>query len=457
MSQLLTLPHGRPATTAVPAPNVALYQNGRNTPFASCLVIWQACHLMTQRPYHAWREDNGFLVWEYQGPSGRLRYRLPRADWEQRDMRVVTMHLLLAACATQKSRPWEEALVLNDRLVAEFLGWPQRKDLNRLRKLLLIEAWMRQAAALEVEVSWQRRGQIPAVHLPFAPLWRITPTYHIATAKDGSTYLSGLSFQVFAGPWATYFLNREQARQKTAYYQYGWLPRSLAPQVMHLWKRHPGAVVLLLYFLFQLRLRREPQTKVATLLKLVYGDTLLQSAWHQANLRRQLMAGFEADLAPLFDYGFRPLLAEPFYPRALWPWWASAQEVPDDPEEALEYWMTQAPAPKTNSKQKWVQLVNAAVQVTAFPADWPAKAPPKERSTQPNLPTPAGLTGTFVKQARLQKRLSQRQLCALLNKSQSWLRDIESGRYRLKPQDMALLQTVLNQLPDPASAGAGLG
>lgn len=457
LSQVLGLPPGRPATTAVPLPNITLFANGQNTPFASCLVIWQACQGMTQRPYQVWQTAGEFRVWEYQGSSGRLRYRLPQAlgdgGW---DMRVIVMHLLLAACVTQRDRPWEEDVVINDQLIAEFLGWHQRKDLNRLQKLLLLEAWMRQASALEVEVFWQQRGPIPAVHLPFAPLWLVRPTYHVATAKDGSTYLSGLSFQVRAGPWATYFLQRHQARPKTAYYQYGWLPRSLPAKIMQLWKRYPGSVVLLLHLLFQSRVRQEPLTKVATLLKLIYGDQAVQQAWHQAELRRKLITTWELDLYPLFDYGFRPLFREDCYPRAIQPDWFTAQELPDDPEEAFHYWVNRPPEAKMNSKQKWLQLFNAAICLEEFPADWPMNFRPKWKKTpaKPRSRPAVGhpITGALVRQARLQQHLSQRQLAALLHKSQSWLRDIEAGRYSLKPKDVALLQTVL---PNLAGTPAG--
>jgi transcriptional regulator with XRE-family HTH domain len=42
--------------------------------------------------------------------------------------------------------------------------------------------------------------------------------------------------------------------------------------------------------------------------------------------------------------------------------------------------------------------------------------------------------------------MSQRQLSLLLHKSQSWIRDIERGRYPIKAQDVQLLASVLPDL-----------
>ncbi|MCS7030662.1 MAG: helix-turn-helix transcriptional regulator [Gloeomargarita sp. SKYG116] len=449
LSDVFIVPPGKPVTTDYPQANVTLFENGKQQAFASCLVIWQACHLMTQRPYHRWQPVNGFITYEYHSQAGRLIYRLPHRYWEQDDVdiRVILIHLLFAACATQKVQPWADPVVIHDRIIAEFLGLHQRKDINRLKKLLLIESLVRQACTLEVEIFWQKRGQIPPVHLSFAPLWSAKPLYHIAKAKDGSPYLSGLSFQVVAGPWSTYFLNRQQARQTSAYYQYGWLPISFAPQIMHLWQRHPGCVVMLLYLLFRRRVSQECSTKVGTLLKLIYGEDYLQRAWHQSEVRRRVMATFESDLEQLFQYGFRPLFADDTYPPSIQPWWFTTRDIPDDPDAALDYWAEKARAtPLTNnSRKKWSQLLNAWVSLTEFPEDWRTENAQGIARSKPRVSAQAtsAITGAMIKQARLQRGMSQRQLSALLHKSQSWIRDIESGRYKIKPKDIALLASVL--------------
>ncbi|NJK33835.1 MAG: helix-turn-helix transcriptional regulator [Oscillatoriales cyanobacterium SM2_2_1] len=455
LSDFLVTPQGKPTTIDYPQPNVTLYQNGKNQPFASCLVIWQACHLMTKRTYHQWRQEDDYYMHEYQGRSGTLVYRLPRSkdnlkDVDTIDIRVVLVHLFLAACATQKSIPWTEEIIVNDRIIAEFLGLDRRKNMSRVKKLLLIESLMRQACELQVEIHWQQKGKIESIDLPFEPLWSASSAYHMSRAEDGSSYLSGLSFRVLAGHWSAYFLNQEGARNKNAYYQYGWLPVSLPPKIMNLWQRHEGAVVMLLHFLFRLRVGQDRSAKVSSLLKLVYGDQHLQVVWYKSDARRKVITTFESDLEQLFHYGLRPLFEDSLYPEAIQPWWVSAQNLPNDPEEALTYWTEEAwgATAAINSKKKWTQLLNASITITEFPNDWRvdiAKDMTRHKAKHKSNSV-SNITGDMIKAARLQQGVSQRQLSCLLRKSQSWIRDIESGRYKIKPSDVALLTSVLDGL-----------
>lgn len=459
LKDFLTTCQGKPPQVDYPQANVILFQNGKSQPFSSCLVIWQACNLMTRRPYQEWRESGSNVFFDYHGRSGSLIFHLPRTKAEVADMDIRSMliHLLLAACATQKSRPWEEEIVLNDRVVAEFLGLNQRKDMSRFKKLLLIQSLMEQACELSVEVQWQQCGKIKATHIPQEPLWHLRSTFHIARTEDGSPYLAGLSFRILAGQWSAYFLNQEKARTKTAYYQYGWLPISFAPQVMHLWQRHEGAVIIMLYLMFRLRVGGDRSAKVATLLKLIYGEAHLQSAWYNAELRRKVISTFEADLEQLFFYGVKPVFDDLTYPEEIRPRWLADQNIPDDPEEAVLYWAEESRESKmgVNSKHKWRSLLNASFQSFELPEDWrveTAKVKPKPRAKSSAKASIAEvISGDIIRQARLQKGISQRKLSQLLHKSQSWIRDIELGRYKVKPKDVELLTSILGNLAPVSS------
>ncbi|WAS06518.1 helix-turn-helix transcriptional regulator [Gloeomargaritales cyanobacterium VI4D9] len=92
---------------------------------------------------------------------------------------------------------------------------------------------------------------------------------------------------------------------------------------------------------------------------------------------------------------------------------------------------------------------NAAITIREFPEDWQAETPKKEIRPRTNRKsTPAySVTGAMIKQARLRQGISQRQLSTLLHKSQSWIRDIELERYKIKPKDVQLLASVLVDLP----------
>lgn len=322
--------------------------------------------------------------------------------------------------------------------------------MNRFKKLILIQSLIEQACQLMVEIEWQPRGKIKAIHVPQELIWSVDTTYHILTTEEGKHYLSGLSFRILAGSWSFYFLNQEKARTKTAYYQYGWLPISLPPKIMNLWQRHEGAVVMLIYLLFRLRVGQDRSAKIATLLKLIYGEEYLQLAWYKSEVRRKIISAFESDLEQLFFYGLKPVFESITYPPEIQPLWLSAQNLPDDPEEALQYWAEETiGAPNSiNSKKKWIQMLNARILGFEFPEDWLAEVPKvklKQR-TKNKSPTVDNITGETIKRARIAKGISQRQLSSLLHKSQSWIRDVESNRYKIKPKYLKLLTSILGDL-----------
>jgi transcriptional regulator with XRE-family HTH domain len=53
------------------------------------------------------------------------------------------------------------------------------------------------------------------------------------------------------------------------------------------------------------------------------------------------------------------------------------------------------------------------------------------------------LSSEQILDARKRQGISQRQLAQLAGKSQSWVRDVEQGRFSAKPEDQALLKKVL--------------
>jgi DNA-binding transcriptional regulator YiaG len=451
LNDLLVTNSGKPPHIDYPQPNITLFQNGRNQPFASCLVIWQACMLMNSKKRSSWQQQGDYCFYEYQGRSGKLVYFLPLHSMNNNniDIRLALIHLLLAACVTQKKRPWEEEIIINDRIIIDFLGLNQRKDMTRLNKLLLIHTLMEEACRLEVEVNWQQRGKIEAIQIPCHPLWSVHVRYYITNSQNGLYHLAGLSFGIRAGSWASYFLNQEKAKTKTAYYQYSWLPISLPPKIMNLWQRHEGAGVMLLHLLFRLRVGNNGGEKVATLLKTMYGEEALQIAWYKSEERRKTISAFESDLEQLYYYGVKLVFDDTTYPESIYPDWMLAQSVPDDPEEALHYWTENArhTKPSMNSKQKWMQLLNASIAAFVFPPDWQieiSKNKVKRRQYKKSSSTP-NITGDRIKEARMKHGMSQRYLSSLLNKSQSWIRDIESGRYKLKQKDIDLLTSILGQ------------
>ena len=83
-----------------------------------------------------------------------------------------------------------------------------------------------------------------------------------------------------------------------------------------------------------------------------------------------------------------------------------------------------------------------------FPCDWTKTqtqtSPKKQRTAKQTkkIGSPT-LSPEEIINARKSKGWSQRELAALINKSQSWIRDIENGRFNVKKEEQALLQNIL--------------
>ncbi|MEO1742603.1 MAG: hypothetical protein AAFR99_12450 [Cyanobacteria bacterium J06629_9] len=85
-------------------------------------------------------------------------------------------------------------------------------------------------------------------------------------------------YTIQTGHWSKHFLNKHDFRGQTAFYQYSTLPQSLILEVMSNWQQHEGAVKLLLWLVFKLRLGGEQRMTVRTLLRIAYGDDKLTEA-----------------------------------------------------------------------------------------------------------------------------------------------------------------------------------
>ena len=139
-------------------------------------------------------------------------------------------------------------------------------------------------------------------------LWHLVDIQHHFQEDDhGCKYLIGLTFKVKAGLWAQYFLNKQACKERTAFYQYGSLPKTLLTTVMSIWQQHEGAVRLMLWLLFKTKMGKEQRITVPTLLRIAYGEEKVALASRQREERKRLLRTFESDLEILNHYGMKPL------------------------------------------------------------------------------------------------------------------------------------------------------
>ncbi len=463
---------GRNKSTLLPAAIPTIFLNGKTTPFASSMVIWEACNILAQRQSLPWQPDStDHLCYQrtiHRG-QGSLRFRLatsPDAEdpiampyeagiaaLSQFDLRAACLHLIFAACATNHDRPWETPFVLNDQHIEQYLGLNRRKDLTKLEKLTLIKDLIYQACRILVALDWPRQGKVQGFSLSEHPVWHLLDTqYYFEEDADGGRHLIGISFTVQAGCWARHFLNRQDYRQQTAFYQYGTLPKSLLIEAMSRWQQHEGAVRLLLWLVFKLRLGSDHRMTVRTLLRLAYGDDRLTEAITVRGAHKRLLKIFEHDLEAISDYGLKPRFDPDTYGPDIQPLWVRAAEIPDDAEAALAFWTDDANRDLSLTdrapRDKWQRLLNARLLGFDLPEDWQQsvrKPRAQRRRSFKSTTQPAAnvLSSDAIKAARQRLNLSQRDLAQRLGKSQSWIRDVENGRFNISASDRTRLQEVL--------------
>ncbi|MEB3336046.1 MAG: 4Fe-4S binding protein [Leptolyngbyaceae bacterium] len=476
---------GRCKTTARMLPSPNLFVNGKSNPFASAIAVWEACNVLAQGQSIPWQVDpNGKLYYERQvnGGRGTLVFRLTNAldseapvtldnaaaqaeiaNW---DVRAACLHLVYAAHAMALENPWEQEFVISDRQIETYLGLEKRKDLSKLAKLTLIKELAQQPCKLQLDIHWSPQGRVRGFSLEQSRLWHLLDVQHYFQEDDlGCKHLTGLTCRVKAGAWSKYFLNRREAREGTAFYQYSSLPKALLWTVTSLWQQHEGACRMLLWLLFKTKMGAEQRLTLPTLMRIAYGEAkVFQAATHREE-RKRLLRSFESDLEVLHHYGLKPIFDPITYPPDIQPLWAKLADLPDDAEAALEFWtqdgsndhrLTDA-APR----DKWKRLMHARLLCFELPEGWESqanqatnkklrqaqrKATAQLRTNQSALAR-SPLSSQQIIAARKHLQISQRDLANHVGKSQSWVRDIESGRLQVGFKEQQLLSKVLGMNP----------
>jgi DNA-binding transcriptional regulator YiaG len=456
-----------------------LFSNGKTHSFASAIVVWEACNVLAQRQSVPWQSDeSGNLCHRRQVSGGRGEVTLCITDtytpdspvvleaeaaqtaiasW---DIRAACLHLMYAAYATSLERPWEQTFTLSDQEISDYLGLGKRKDLSKLAKLTLIKDLVEQPCKLLVTVDWSPQGKFKKIMVPQSHLWHLIKTqHHFQEDHLGCKHLTGLTFTVKAGQWTKSFLNRQGFKEGTTFYQYGTLPKSLLMNVMSIWQQHEGVARMMLWLIFKTRMGSEQRITVATLMRIAYGEERLLKASSQREERKRLLRSFESDLEVLNHYGLKPIFDPITYPTEIQPLWVKLADLPDDAEAALEFWINDGSSGSRLTdaapRDKWNRLMQARFLCFELPEGWETQSvstPKKLRKSQRKSTeqpqadkalTPPSLSGEQITTARKSRQLSQRDLARHVGKSQSWVRDVESGRLQVGFKDQQLLLKVL--------------
>jgi DNA-binding transcriptional regulator YiaG len=464
---------GRCKTTLRILPSPNLFVNGKNNSFASAIAVWEACNVLAQRQSLPWKTDaEGKLYYDRQvnGGRGTIAFRLTNtpdsetpvtldreaaqaeiANW---DVRAASLHLAYAAHVMALDQPWEQEFILSDRQIASYLGLEKRKDLSKLAKLTLIKELVQQPCKLLLDLNWSKQGWVQEFSLEQSRLWHLLEIqHHFQEDNLGCKHLTGLTFRVRAGAWSKYFLNQQGAKENSAFYQYSSLPKSLLSTVTSLWQQHEGACRMLLWLLFKTKMGQEQRLTIPTLMRIAYGEAKVLQAASQREERKRLVRSFESDLEVLNHYGLKPIFDPLSYPSDIQPLWARLADIPDDPEAALEFWTNDGSngirLTDAAPRDKWNRLLQARLLYFELPEGWQTLSTPSMKKKLPKSQRKvtnqqlSSLSGQQIVAARKSLQLSQRDLATHVSKSQSWVRDIESGRLQVGFKEQQILLKVL--------------
>ncbi|MEM7761475.1 MAG: helix-turn-helix domain-containing protein, partial [Cyanobacteria bacterium P01_A01_bin.40] len=359
-----------------------------------------------------------------------------------------------AAFATSLERPWEQEFAVDNKQLEAYLGLNKRKDLSKAAKLTLIKSLVQQPCKLITNIDWFRQGKIPSFSVPEDRVWHLVAIdNHFQEDTQGNRHLVGMTFRIRAGLWAKYFLNKQGYKKYVAFYQYGILPKFLLTTVMTIWHQHEGTVRMMLWLLFKTKMGKQQRITIPKLMHVAYGEAKVKEAALSREKRKRLLRRFEGDLEVLHHYQIKPIFDPVTYPTKIQPLWAKLAAVPDDADEAMEFWINDGcnetsitdPAPPG----KWNLLMKARILHFELPPEWDKQLSrwenKKQRKTrrQSKTQTVAHLSAERIANARKSLGISQRKLAQQLGKSQSWIRDIENSRFAAKPGDRLKLKKIL--------------
>lgn len=445
-----------------------LFTNSKSAPIASSMIVWEGCNVLAQRQSLPWETDEqGRLCYRRQVKSGRGEIAIwptqtpdpAPSDWlssiaelESFDLRAACLHLLYAAYATNLDRPWEQEFVLSDRAIEKYLGLDKRKDLTKAAKLTFIKDLAQQPCKLMAAIEWPQQGKVPSFSLSPSRLWHLLDIeHHFQQDSSGYKHLVGLTFRIQPGAWSQYFLNQECHKNRTAFFQYGVLPGFLLDAVTTIWQQHEGAARLMLWLLFKVKVGNHQRIAVPTLMRVAYGQEKMNHAEIQREVRKRLLRTFEGDLEILHRYGLKPVFDEESYPKEIQPLWVKLNDIPDDPEAAIEFWTEDGSGDRSAfdaPRGKWHSLMQAKILHFDLPEEWEEQLAKfeakKRRKTCKTVRDKVDWSAQQIQTVRKQQGMSQRDLAVKIGKSQSWIRDLEKGRLSPKESDRLLLEEALS-------------
>jgi DNA-binding XRE family transcriptional regulator len=242
--------------------------------------------------------------------------------------------------------------------------------------------------------------------------------------------LTEVTLEVHPGLWARKFLNRAGKNAGTALQHFGYLAKETL-QVNPYREALAARLMVYLTLLSHLRTR----FCVGTILEQIIPTPDFVRARRDRRRRYDLKQEWDRALFTCHNNRWKIDFDPATYSLEIRPDWALPPA--DDADET-------PPPPQKLPRDYFDTLLNAKVAlIPPFPIPQPFATRKESHRRGGRKPMQASLTGTQVREARVARGWSQRQLADAIGKSQQWVAAIELGTRRIQLEDANMLRTVL--------------
>ncbi|WP_341532315.1 helix-turn-helix transcriptional regulator (plasmid) [Nostoc sp. UHCC 0302] len=350
------------------------------------------------------------------------------------------LHLIFAAYAMKQERPWESLFILNASELIKDMGWDQRTDLPKHKKLSEIAKTAFALDCLLVKAVWiegrNKKGGINA-STPVGRMWNIT------VVPYGQVNLQGkieepdeVQLIIQPGAWTKHFLNRAGAKSRDALYQFGYL----AQQVLKIDPYHDElALRLAIYLTLDSRIRLDGNYKVQELLEIAFAKPIIDKARLDRRRAYDLKQHWDSAIKLLLKLGWQIAFDLETYPKEL---------RPDSKEKKRKGYLDKLLDAKLTIKPPTPipELIASKAKLTVERLQ--SKVKPKVEQLQPKAkPTQEqhiSLTSSQVKEARIAKGWSQAKLAGFIGVSQNFISLVERSERIFNPQLATQIKTLLD-------------
>ena len=354
---------------------------------------------------------------------------------------TVLLQLLFAAHAVKCPRPWESEFSLSGRDIIKELGWEKRTDIPLHSKLLELANTSFALDCLLIKAVWEdpkRKKGKTSVTIDTSRMWNVRVQMTGQMDLQGNVeHPQDLHITVRPGMWTKGFIDGGTHSQD-ALYQFGYL----AQDVLKMNPYHNElALRLAIHLTLDSHFERIIEYRVCDLLEIAMPKYKIDLANSDRERKHNLKQQWDRAVVKLMELGWEIEFDDATYPQEIRP------NTDGDTKKNQRGYLEKLLAAKIHIRSTFPQKVDIERHLCDLA---PPELPPPLIDTKPinklktfKTPVKINVPNLDLRTAREAKGLTQRQLAAELEVSQSLVAQWERGNRAIDEKNLAKLQTKL--------------